>query len=239
MQSARIIRPALGFLSLACISFWPASGHAQYSGYYVELSGGPSEAEVKFLPATSEVSSASAFEAESDTFTFTTGLRFNDNIAVEVGYTDYGKYSGPASLRDTVYFARQDPVTEEVFFDEAAAFVEGQGEYEATAFTASLIGSLPLSRRWAAYGELGLSAWDVESEFVGTVTFNPAYEPPSRIRADFSDGGSSFFYSAGFLYRFNLSYGIKVEYQNARIESDIFSGDADVESMTLGLRLYF
>lgn len=240
MPSARLIRSGVCLVAFIVVpGLWSSSSHAQYSGYYLELSGGPSEAEVKFLPPTSEASQASELEAESDMVSLTTGLRFNDNISVEVGYTDYGKFSGPATLRDTIYFLELDEVTQEQNILVADGVITGEGEYETTAFTASLIGSLPLSRRWSLFGKLGLSAWDVESEFMGTFTYTGEVQGQERVRADFSDGGSSFFYSAGLIYRFNLSYGIKLEYQEAKLESDVFSSDADVQSMSLGLRLYF
>lgn len=212
---------------------------AQFSGYYLELSAGPSETELEILPPLTETSVASNFEAESNMLSLMYGLRFNDNLSVEVGYTDYGSFSGPASLTDTVFFVDVDPVTEEEVVLQANALVETEAEYEATALTASLVGNWPLSRRWNLFGKLGLAAWKAESEFNGSLNYSGDVDIQRGIIADFSDSGSSFFYSAGLSYRFNLSYGVKLEYQRFNFESSIFSSDADIDSLSVGVRLYF
>ncbi|MCW8195438.1 outer membrane beta-barrel protein [Proteobacteria bacterium 005FR1] len=212
---------------------------AQFGGYYVELSGGPAESTVEPLPPLSEGTVVSELEADSTMYAFTTGFRFNDNISVEASYADYGSFSGSATARDILFFQDVDPVTQEPVILQADALVQAETEYEAKAFTASVIGSWPVSRRFSVFGELGLAAWDVKSELAGTLTYTGEVQDTRRFTADFSDSGSSFFYSAGLHYRINLSYGVKLEFQENKFESDIFSSDAKVRNVNLGLRLYF
>lgn len=240
MLSAKTPGSAVAFFLVPFLALGAAPALAQFSGYYVELSAGPSETEVELLPPLfSERGTASVFNAESEMASLTMGLRFNDTISVEVGYTDFGSFSNPAALTDALFFQDVDPETEERTLLEVDALVETEAEYEATAVTASLIGSWPLSRRWNVYGKLGLTAWDVESAFAGTVVYSGDSEGQQGVSADLSDTGSNFFYGAGLLYRFNLSYGAKLEYQRFKLSPDIFSSDATIDNVSVGLRLYF
>jgi OOP family OmpA-OmpF porin len=234
VHSAKILSAASVVL-LVCLSH---SASAQFGGYYVELSGGPANSSVEPIPPLSEGTAVSEMEADSTMFALTTGLRFSDNISVEVGYADYGNFSGSATAIDTVFFQGADPVTQEPVIRQANAFVESEAEYELSAVTASVLGSWPFSRRWAVYGELGIIAWQAESELAGTLTYTGDIQDVRRFTADFSDSGSSFFYSAGLSYRFNLSYGVRLEYQQLKFEPDIFSSDVDLANVSLGVRLY-
>lgn len=214
------------------------SASAQLGGYYAELSGGPTQSTVKPIPPLSEGTAVSELKSESTMVALTTGLRFSDNISVEVGYADYGDYSGSSIGADTVFFQGVDPVTQEREILQANASIAVDAEYKLSAVTASVLGNWPVSRRWAVYGELGLIAWQAKSKLAGTLTYTGDVQSVRRFRADFSDSGSSFFYSAGLAYRFNLSYGFRLEYQQLKFEPDIFSSDANVSNVSLGFRLY-
>lgn len=238
MRSAKNSRLVIAFVSLL-LALASAPGSAQISGYYLELSGGPSTTDVELIPPLfSAANDASNFDADSNMVSLVAGLRFNDAISVEVGYTDYGTFSNPASLSGILLYTNVDPVTEETTLLESNALLSTEAEYKATAVTASVIGSWPLSRRWSVFGKLGLAAWSAESEFVGSLGETGDIQRVRNVSADFSDNGSSLFVGAGVLYRFNLSYGVKLEYQKFRLESDIFSSDADIDSISVGLRLY-
>lgn len=240
MRSARISSLVIAFAVALFLALGSASTLAQFSGYYLELSGGPSTTDIELIPPLfDEANVASDFSADSNMASLVAGLRFNDTISAEAGYTDYGTFSNSASLSGTLFYVNTDPVTEERTLLQSNALLSTEAEYEATALTVSLIGSWPLSRRWKAYGKLGLAAWSAETELVGSVVETGDIQRTRDVSADFSDSGSSFFYSAGLSYRFNLSYGVKLEYQRFRLESDLFSSDAHIDSLSVGLRLYF
>lgn len=240
MRSAKISSLVIAFATLLFLAMGSASTLAQFSGYYLELSGGPSTTDVEVIPPLFDAANvASDFSADSNMASLVTGLRFNDTISVEVGYTDYGTFSDSASLSGILQGTNIDPVSGDATDLVSSAFFSAEAEYEATALTISVIGNWPLSRRWKAYGKLGLAAWNAETELVGTVVQTGDVERTRDVFAEFSESGSSFFYSAGLSHRFNLSYGVKLEYQRFRLETDLFSSDANIDSLSVGLRLYF
>lgn len=240
MRSARMSRLLIASAIALFLALGSASTLAQFSGYYLELSAGPSAIDVELIPPLfDEANVASDFSADSNMISLVTGLRFNDTISVEVGYTDYGTFSDSAGLSGSLFYINADPITEERTLLESNALLSTEAEHESTAVTVSLIGSWPLSRRWKAYGKLGIAAWSAETELLGSVVETGDVQRTRDVSADISDSGSGFFYSAGLSYRFNLSYGVKLEYQRFRLESDMFSSDADIDSLSVGLRLYF
>ncbi|MEX1033628.1 MAG: outer membrane beta-barrel protein [Cellvibrionaceae bacterium] len=224
---------------------WPSLAAAQVGGYYLELSGGPSETTVEFMPPLIQYgriqfvsSQASDFSADSDMVSLSIGTRFNDTFAMEVSYTDYGSFSGPATVTGAGFFFDRLESGEFVV-RETDLFVEGDGEYETAGISASLIGNLPLGRRLNVYGKLGFVALDIDWKVVGTGVFTGDRDEQLPISGDASARTTAFSYGAGLAYRFNLSYGVRLEYQELRFDSRLFSSTAEIEGITLGIRRYF
>ncbi|MGQ9424943.1 outer membrane beta-barrel protein [Gilvimarinus sp. F26214L] len=232
MIHRRISLPLTSLFLLAASS----SAFAQFSGYFVELSSGQSQSEVDYLPAPSAGAVASRVKDDSKQISLAVGTRFNDNFAVEVALTNYGTFSGPARLTDTMFY--HNPADPENPLRSDVVLETSKGEYEVQTFNANVIGSWPLARRLDVYGKLGLAAWQVESDFNGTMAETGDVLRTRGVNAELSQSGSSFQYAVGISYRFTLNYGVKLEYGAFNLDSDVFSSKAELDSFSIGLRLY-
>lgn len=235
----RLVRRS-ALLALLCAGAFPLPVLAQLGGYYFDLSAGGADAKVEPIFSTSRGADVSEMKASGEMAALTGGWRFNDNVSVEISVARFGEFSGSATLVDDLILLEVDPLTQQGRGVNAHVDLRADtAEYSLTSFNASVLGTWPFSRRWSAYGELGIAAWEVESELEGSMKISGETERDRLFSADLSDSGSSFFYGFGLHYRFNLDYGVRLEYQMMKVDSEIFSSDADLRNLNLGLRIYF
>jgi len=235
----RLVRRS-ALLALLCAGASPLPALAQIGGYYFDLSVGGADATVEPIFSTSPGASVSEMESSGEMMALTGGWRFNDNVSVEISIAHFGEFSGSATLVDDLVLLEVDPLTQENRAVTAHVDLRAdKAEYSLNTFNASILGTWPFSRRWSAYGELGIAAWEVDSELEGSLKISGETERDRLFTADLSDCGASFFYGLGLHYRFKLDYGLRLEYQLMKVDSEIFSSDVDLRNLNLGLRIYF
>lgn len=228
--------PLLIILAMAAL---PAMVLAQSGGYYLEISAGSTESRSEPLFPLTSRSHVTESTVSSASYTLTGGWRFNDNIAVEISYTDHGRFSDDAVLTDRLVIMELDPVTESVIANRVDARIDGDVDYELTSYGVSLLGNWPLGRRWNVFGRLGLASWKAKTDVKGEMSYRGDINHDWNVHVAFSDSSSSFYYGLGLLYRFNRSYAAKLEYQRMRVESELFNSDPRLDALTFGIRYYF
>jgi opacity protein-like surface antigen len=204
-KTLSISKRQLGFvLILMAIGIAPHT-HAQYSGYYVEGFYGSGNAEFNFFTDLSD------FDGDANFYGITVGRVFNDNVAAEVSYVDFGD-------------------SESVINDPVIATLDAQ--LEAQAISVTLVGNYPFSRYWTAFGKIGFNQWDLEA----SVTDNTS-APPITLSGE--DRGSGFNYGVGLQYRITPSYAIKLEYRIYQLNPELFEDDVVIGGATVALRFNY
>lgn len=119
---------------------------SQEQGFYLGASLGRSEGD-NVCSDLSSVGFTGSCDDKDTSWSLYGGYRFNANLAVEVGYIDFGRFDANGRLSGANATARGD----------------------AKAWELSAVGTVPLGKTFALYGKLGLARWDVDSS--ATVTF--------------------------------------------------------------------
>jgi len=137
------------------------------------------------------------FEDENNLYEVALGYRFFPFLAVEVGYTDLGDFGG----------------------DVASAEVDG--------YSASVVGTLPLTKSFKIYGEVGQFFSDTDVE---VLDFDRSY----------SD--ETLFFGAGLSFRVTDPLWVNVEYQRYKLEVDdndwpveVDGEDTDIDAVKVGV----
>lgn len=136
------------------------------------------------------------FEDENDLYEVGIGYRFLPFLGVEVGYTDLGKFGG----------------------DVASAELDG--------YSASLVGTLPLTDSFKVYGEVGQFFSTTE---VSVLDFDESYDDETM------------FYGVGVGFKVADPLWINVEYQRYKVEVNdsnwpvqIDDEDTDLDAVKIG-----
>lgn len=134
------------------------------------------------------------------------GYQFNRFLALEAGYFDLGKFDFDATTIPTGTFA---------------------GEIEITGFNVDLVGSLPLSKRFSAFGRGGVTREEAEVKFTrsGAVAVTDASRDKSETNYKFGFGVE---------YAITSALGLRAEAERYRID-DAVGNDGDVDLYSLGL----
>jgi OOP family OmpA-OmpF porin len=125
----------LAILGMASAMAFAGPALAQDTGFYGGLSFGQSSADV-------DCSGLPQCDDSDTAWRILGGYRFNRNLAVELGYTDFGEVSAGDGGANNV-------------------------TAEATAFELVAVGSLPLSNEFSVYGKIGMFRWDVDATGTG------------------------------------------------------------------------
>lgn len=221
------------------ISTAPLSVLAQSGGYYFEIAAGSTESRVEALPPLTSRSETTESTIRSDSYSLTGGWRFNDTFALEVSYTDHGKFSDQAILTDSLTVVERDPATNQEIINRVDAHWDADVDYELVSYGVSVLVTWPVSRRLNVYGRLGISSWEADSRIKGRLTYRGDLDRDWNVGGDLSDSGTSFFYGLGVFYRFTRNYAAKVEYQQTSMDSGLFTSDAELNALSLGIRYYF
>lgn len=234
----RVLSPVAVLLGMAVAAF-SSSAAAQSGGYYFEIAAGSTESSVEPLLSITSRSQVSKSTQRSSSYSLIGGWRFNDNLSVEVNYTDHGRFSDRASLSDRFIVVERDHATNGDIENLVDARLDADVDYELQSYGVSMLANWPVSRRWNVYARLGLMSWEAESSVKGRMTYRGDLNRDWDIRGKLSDSGSSFSYGLGVFYRFTRSYAATLEYQHMRMETDVFSNDPRLDSLNFGLRYYF
>jgi OOP family OmpA-OmpF porin len=201
---------------LACLSTLAAamagSVHAQDTSYpYFGLSAGQSHSQLNAADTTNSLLGAGKnatlqWQEQQDTaYKLFGGYQFNRNIAIEAGYFNLGKFT----------------------FHNTAPGGALDGTYEVEGLNLDLIGTLPISERFSAFGRLGAQYANTRDAFTGTGTLAPGLGSSSKRDTNLKVG-------VGLQYDLTPSMQLRGEAERYRI-NDGFDNRGDVNVFSLSL----
>ncbi len=156
-------------------------------------------------------------------FVIDAGYRFNDFIAVELGYLD----AGTPRWNDDVIFL---PEFQGAFSTDVALDI--------SAYQASGLLILPFLKRWEAYFKFGLSYWDAESDQILTPVGGGGV-----ITRNLDDSGTDVLVGVGVGASFWKHVHMRFEYQSFRVDKELLAlndfYDGSVSTATLEVQYRF
>jgi len=204
---------ALSMLSVLALAAPLAS--AADSGWYAGAGGGGTNFkgdEVDLQPSlANEVYTLTKLDDSSMGWKLFVGKQLHENFAVELAYTDMGKFSYDANIITSPYA----PTTE-------------SGTAKPACWSLSAVGILPVGNNFSLLGKAGLCRWDdrVWAQEVG----GPPY-PEESI-------GNSLTFGLGAKYDFSTNWGVRAEWE--RFNNVVHHRDrADVDLWSVSLQYGF
>jgi OOP family OmpA-OmpF porin len=208
--------PSKLLLRLVCLSTLSAAmlGQAQAqeaNSYYFGLGAGQSHSQLNEADTTSSLlgssrgSSITGNEQQDTAYKIFGGYQFNRNIGLELGYFNLGKFS----------------------YNAAAPGGRLNGTYEVEGLNLDLVGTLPLSERFSAFGRLGAQYANTRDSFNGIGTLTPSSNSASKRDTNLKVG-------LGLQYAFSPSVLLRGEAERYRI-NDAFDNRGDVNVFSLSL----
>lgn len=205
---------ALSVLAFAGLTGVPAA--AQDFGWYLGANAGESSATVDETRIVDDLRDAgfdtTAFkDDEGDSgFKFFGGYRFSRYFALEGGYVDLGNFSFKA---DT---------------DPAGTL---RGGIKIKGVNVDLVGFIPFTPEFAAFGRIGAVRTEAEVSFAGTGAV-VVLDPASRERA------VNYKLGVGLQFDFTELLAMRVEAERYRVD-DALGNDGDVDLISLGVLFRF
>ena len=185
---------------------------AEQSGWYGGINLGQSRAKIDDVKITSGLlgggfASASITNDERDTgYKFFGGYQINKNFALEGGFFDLGKFG---------FTATTVPLGTLV------------GTIKVKGVNLDLVGMLPISEKFSAFGRIGLTRAKTEDTFTGSGLVR-VLNPNPRARDSNAKVG------LGLQYAFTDSLGMRAEVERYRI-NDAVGNRGDIDLVSLGL----
>jgi OOP family OmpA-OmpF porin len=200
----------LGLAGLGCLAAAPAL--AQDSYYYGGLSAGASRARIDEERITGGLLSrgltTSGFDKDESGVAFRLfgGYQFNRYFAVEGGYFNLGKFGFTSTTVGAGTLA---------------------GEMKVQGLNIDVVGTLPITERFAALGRVGATYARTRDNFTGTGAIGVADPSPSKSGAGFKLG-------VGLQYAFTPAFMVRGEAERYRID-DAVGNKGDVNAFMLSL----
>lgn len=138
------------------------------------------------------------------------GYQFNRNFALEGGYFDLGDFN---------FWATTTP---------AGSL---HGHMQVRGVNLDLVGLLPITEKFAAFGRIGATYANTKDNFVGTGAVNVLNPNPSKKAASYKFG-------VGLQYALTPSVGLRGEVERYRVD-DAVGNKGDVDVVSLGLLYRF
>ena len=202
-----------GTLGLAALAIFASPfAMADDTGWYVGANVGQSKAKIDDARITGALvgggsTATSIADDNRDTgYKIFGGYQFNRNFAVEGGYFNLGQFGFAAT---TVPAGTLD------------------GSIKLQGLNLDLVGILPFTDRFSAFGRVGLNYAQARDAFSGTGAINV-------IRPDPSERASNVKFGAGLQYDFTKSVGMRLEAERYRI-NDAVGNKGDIDLVSLGL----
>jgi len=145
--------------------------------------------------------SGASLDDKDTFFSLVGGYKVNENVAVELAYNDFGGWSVSGN---------------------GATFV-----IDATSFSLSAVGNIPINNDFNLLGRLGMEKWDGDATLSGAGSLNSSE----------GEDGTDLYFGIGGAYKINEKVAIRLEYQLH--EFDVGGGDIDVDVLTLGASFVF
>lgn len=204
----------LGLVALAAIVSPIAM--AQDAGWYVGANAGQSRAKIDDERITGSLagrglSGISIADDDRDTgYKIYGGYKINKNFAVEGGYFDLGEFGYAATT--------------------SAGTLNGHSKIKG--LNLDLVGMLPITDKFSAFGRVGVNYADVKDSFTGTeASVYGANANPSKRAANLKVG-------LGLQYAFTESLAMRGEVERYRI-NDAVGNKGDIDLISLGLLYQF
>ena len=200
----------LGLAALAVIA--SPFAVADDSGWYGGVNIGQSRATIDDARITSSLvgQGATATSITDDNrhsgYKLFGGYKFNRNFALEGGYFDLGRFS---------YTATTVP---------AGTL---NGNIRLNGLNLDLVGILPFTEKFSAFGRVGMNYAQARDSFAGTGIVNVLNPNPSKNEMNYKFG-------AGLQYDFTQSLGMRLEAERYRI-NDAVGNKGDVDLFSVGL----
>lgn len=140
------------------------------------------------------------------------GYEFTPNLAVELGYNDFGRISGDATVV------------------VGGSTFTGSAKIEATAFELTGIGTLPLGHQFSLYGKLGVYYAETKSSADVRQTTPPFASGSSST----SDNNSNLTFGLGARYDITSNIGIRAEWQRFSKVGGDNTGKGDIDVLAIG-----
>jgi OOP family OmpA-OmpF porin len=210
MKPAHMLR-VLGLAGLGSLTAFAAT--AQEAGYYYGgLSIGQSRARINderitagLLGAGLQTSTMSLDESDT-AFKLIGGYQFNRYLAVEGGYFDLGKFGFTSTTRPAGTLS---------------------GQIKLRGFNLDLVGTLPLSERFAVIGRVGAQVARASDSFSGTGAVQILGPNPSKRDTSYKVG-------LGLQYEVSPSFLVRAEAERYRIDDAVGNrGDINMFSVSL------
>ena len=201
--------------ALALVGFAAVSGQAAVaaeSGWYGGLGVGLSQANIADDRIRSELQGSGLTMTTIDEddrdvgYKLYGGYKFNKNFAVEGGYFNLGKFG---------FTANTTP----------AGSLTGTGKFQG--LNLDLVGILPFTEKFSAFGRAGYIYTEAKDTFSGTGAVTVTNPNPKK-----SEG--SYKYGLGLQYDLTRSLGLRAEWERYRV-NDAVGNKGDIDMALIGL----
>jgi OOP family OmpA-OmpF porin len=205
----------LGLVALAAIASQFAMAD-NAPGWYVGANVGQSRANIDDARITSGLlgsgfATTSITDDDRDTgFKLFGGYQFNKYLAVEGGYFDLGKFGFKATTIPPGMLS---------------------GDIKLRGLNLDLVGTLPITQKFSAFGRVGMNYGDARDSFTGTGAVQVLNPSPSQRQTNYK-------YGVGLQYAFTEALAMRVEAERYRI-NDAVGNKGDVDLYSVGLTYRF
>lgn len=158
------------------------------------------------------------------------GYRFNRYLAVEFAYTDLGDYDANVSGNNSAIVKITDPLStppnELIDTVTVGETGDSSANLDASAFSVSVLGSLPLGKKHLVYGKVGVARWETDLRIRAGATIGQPVIPGQVPVGNFSDDGTDAVFGVGYQAKIAKSAFLRIAYD---VYKDIAIGDFDLE----------
>lgn len=200
----------LGLAALAAITSTYAT--AEDAGWYVGASGGPTKATIDDAKISSSLvgggfqSSTIADDNRSTGYKLFGGYQFNPNFALEGGYFDLGHFGFTATTVPAGTLS---------------------GNIKIRGVNLDVVGTVPLSEKFSAFGRIGANYAEATDAFAGTGAVSVLNPSPNKRDTNLKVG-------LGLQYAFTESLALRTEVERYRVD-DAVGNKGDVDHLSIGL----
>jgi OOP family OmpA-OmpF porin len=205
----------LGLAALAAIAS-PLAAADDPAGVYVGANIGQSRATIDNARITSSLlgggfSTTSITDDDRDTgFKIFGGYQFNRNFALEGGYFDLGKFG---------------------FMANTVPAGTLSGSMRLRGVNLDLVGMLPITGKFSAFGRVGMNYAEARDSFTGTGFVNVLTPSPGKRDTNLK-------YGLGVQYNFTPALGMRLEGERYRV-NDAVGNRGDIDLLSVGLVFTF
>lgn len=165
---------------------------------------GAAELMIGFADQSTEIANYGSTSGDDISFGLRGVYSFNENIAIEVAFQDYGETD------DTYIDSYGDTINDRI---------------SASALTAGVKGSVPIQGGLSLSARIGLSSWDVDIRETDSAS-------PGEVYGG-SDDGSDLYYGVGLQFDLNDAVYVGAEYTITEMGLSIGSADHEVKNLGL------